>query len=408
MQNHFCLTIKFKIMKKILIVFVVAIFVIFSSCEKNEDLTSVTDQDVASIQMSEEVIPGQYIVYFEGSGLKSAYKDKTLADRAVVEKAARIFESADIEFANPEFVYSVAVEGVAVKMSETDAAKLATVSGVKGVWADKMVTLAKPTSVPVTQPVEVTPPGITRVGGGATYTGTHKAWIIDTGIDYSHPDLNVNTTLAKTYVARTSSADDDNGHGTHCAGIVAAIDNEIGVVGVAAGAQVVPVKVLDKRGSGAYSQIIAGVDYVRANATAGDAANMSLGGGVYEPIDLAVVALGESGVYVALAAGNESDDANNHSPARANGTNIYTVSAMSYSGDNWASFSNYGNPPIDFCAPGLYIFSTYKGDSYTTMSGTSMAAPHVCGLLLATNGNVSTDGTVNGDPDGNPDEIAHM
>ncbi len=74
-------------------------------------------------------------------------------------------------------------------------------------------------------------------------------------------------------------------------------------------------------------------------------------------------------------------------------------------GDVWSSFSNYGNPPVDFCAPGSSIYSTYKGGGYTTMSGTSMAAPHVCGLLLW--GTVKTSGYVNGDPDGNPDPIAH-
>ncbi len=85
-----------------------------------------------------------------------------------------------------------------------------------------------------------------------TYTGTKKAWIIDTGIDLDHPDLNVDAAIGKTFVTRTTTPEDDNGHGTHCAGIVAAIDNTVGVVGVAAGANVVPVKVLDKRGSGAY------------------------------------------------------------------------------------------------------------------------------------------------------------
>ncbi len=100
-----------------------------------------------------------------------------------------------------------------------------------------------------------------------------------------------------------------------------------GVVGVAAGAPVVPVKVLDKRGSGAMSVIIAGVDWVTAYGVAGDAANMSLGGGIYEPLDLEVVEMASKGIFVALAAGNESDDANNHSPARANGANVYTISA---------------------------------------------------------------------------------
>jgi subtilisin family serine protease len=117
-----------------------------------------------------------------------------------------------------------------------------------------------------------------------------------------------------------------------------------------------------------------------------------------------VIALGQSGVKVALAAGNESTHANNSSPARANGANIYTVSAMS-TGDNWASFSNYGNPPVDYCAPGVSINSTYKGGGYTSLSGTSMASPHVAGILLL--GNITSDGTVNGDPSAPADPIAH-
>jgi subtilisin family serine protease len=177
-------------------------------------------------------------------------------------------------------------------------------------------------------------------------------------------------------------------------------------VGVAAGAKVVPVKVLDKRGSGAMSVIIAGVDWVTANGVAGDAANMSLGGGIYEPLDLEVIQMGAKGIFVALAAGNESDDANNHSPARANGLNVYTISACDVN-DLWASFSNYGNPPIDYCAPGVSILSTYYTGGLATMSGTSMAAPHACGVLLATGGNPSFLGYVTGDPDGNPDKIIH-
>ena len=258
---------------------------------------------------------------------------------------------------------------------------------------------------PPVPPAESIPYGILRVGY-ATYTGTRVAWIIDTGIDLDHGDLNVDNTNGVTFVPRTSTPEDDNGHGTHCAGTVAAIDNTIGVVGVAAGAKVVPVKVLDKRGSGAMSTILAGVDYVFAKGVAGDVANMSLGGGIYEPLDLAVIALGGKGIFVSLAAGNESTDANTKSPARANGPNVYTVSACDIN-DTWAYFSNYGNPPIDYCAPGVSIYSTYKGGAYTTMSGTSMAAPHVAGLLLLTNGNLKTDGYVKGDPDGNPDPIAH-
>src|SRR5690606_4478839 len=99
---------------------------------------------------------------------------------------------------------------------------------------------------------------------------------------------------------------------------------------------------------------------------------------------------------------NESQNANNTSPARANGPNIFTISAMSQ-GDNWASFSNFANPPVDYCAPGVSILSTWKSGGYRTLNGTSMAAPHAAGVLLL--GNPSTDGTVNGDPDGNADPI---
>ena len=107
-----------------------------------------------------------------------------------------------------------------------------------------MFVLAKPGTSPTPLPAQVTPPGINIVGGGATYSGDNKVYIIDTGIDIDHPDLNVDAGSGKTFVPRTTTADDDNGHGTHCAGIVAAINNAVGVVGVAAGATVVPVKVL--------------------------------------------------------------------------------------------------------------------------------------------------------------------
>ncbi|MDX9771916.1 MAG: S8 family serine peptidase, partial [Bacteroidales bacterium] len=315
--------------------------------------------------------------------------------------------SSGIAERDPLFVYSAGIQGFAVTLNESEVALLEKNSNVRGVWQDMLFILAKPSTSPVALPTpEVTPPGITRVGGGVTYTGTKRAWIIDTGIDLDHLDLNVDAAKGKTFVTRTTTPNDDNGHGTHCAGIVAAIDNDGGVVGVAAGAPVVPVKVLDKRGSGAMSVIIAGVDYVTATAVAGDAANMSLGGSAYEPLDLEIVAMGAKGILVALAAGNESDDANNHSPARANGANIYTISACN-AYDVWASFSNYGNPPIDYCAPGVSILSTYNNGGLATMSGTSMAAPHACGVLLATGGNPTTSGYVSGDPDGNPDPIIH-
>ena len=247
--------------------------------------------------------------------------------------------------------------------------------------------------------------GVARVGGSRDGSGK-TAWIIDTGIDLDHPDLNTTKNCHRNFVARSSSPDDGNGHGTHVAGIVAAKNNGIGTLGVAAGAFVCAVRVLDNRGSGQYSWIIAGVDYVAGAAASGDAANMSLGGsGINTSLEKAVSDAAGRGVRFALAAGNDGADANNFTPARVNGTNIKTISAINAS-DCMASWSNYGNPPVDFAAPGVSILSLYRGGGTKTLSGTSMASPHVAGLLLFSN-NISSSGTASCDRDGNPDPIAH-
>lgn len=256
---------------------------------------------------------------------------------------------------------------------------------------------------------QTTPWSVTRVGGAQSGAG-YTAWVLDTGIDTDHGDLNVDASRGFTAFTKGKDAntDDGNGHGTHVAGTIAAIDNTQDVVGVAAGATVVPVKVLDSRGSGSYSGVIAGVDHVAANASAGDCANMSLGGPVSQELDDAVEAAAQSsGAYFVLAAGNDGDHASNHSPARANGNRVFTISATD-SNDNMPSWSNYGNPPVDYAAPGVSILSLRNGGGTTTMSGTSMAAPAACAVIMLKNGNPSTDGTAGNDPDGNPDPIIHL
>jgi subtilisin family serine protease len=241
------------------------------------------------------------------------------------------------------------------------------------------------------------PWGIDFVGWGPAPTD-RMAWILDTGIDLDHPDLNVVTDpqYAVSFV-KGRSPNDGNGHGTHVAGTIGAINNGVGVVGVAAGAKVVPVKVLSDRGSGSWSGILAGINHVYQVALPGDAMNLSLGGyGSNVDVESKLVAAGEKGIFVAIAAGNSNADAMNYTPARATGTNVFSISAM----DNQcklASFSNYGNPPVVYAAPGVNILSTYKGGAYASLNGTSMASPHVAGLYLLTGGDVENKGCPCGD-----------
>lgn len=253
------------------------------------------------------------------------------------------------------------------------------------------------------QPPQTIPWGIARVNGGSPYSGSGKAWVIDTGIDFEHPDLNVDVDNSISFVWK-GTPDDQNGHGTHVAGTIAAINNNIGVIGVAPGATVVSVRVLDRRGSGSYSGVIGGVDYVASKCNSSDVANMSLGGGKSESVNNAVVKASRKCPFV-VAAGNEETDAGTVSPASAEGEGsiVYAVSAFSY-GDIWASFSNYGSV-VDYAGPGVGINSTWKGGGYRSISGTSMAAPHIAGVVLAGPIPIKTDGTVNGDPDSSPDPI---
>lgn len=352
-------------------------------------------------------IKGQYIVVLKGDG---KYKLRPGEVEEIEEIRSRVISRNQINETNILRKFNHSLPAMVVKLDEAELEKLRNDENVDYIEQDQMFTLAPPPgkgpgSGDGGSAAEEIPYGITRVNGGVSYSGSNVAWVLDTGIDLDHEDLNVDASRgfnAFTTGKDSKSLDDGNGHGTHVAGTIAAIDNEVGVVGVAAGATVIPVKVLDSRGSGSYSGVIAGIDYVGANGSAGDVANMSLGGGFSQAVNDAVVAASSGGIWFSLAAGNESTDANTKSPASANGNYIVTISAMD-SNDNWASFSNYSNPPVDYCAPGVSIKSTWKNGGYNTISGTSMAAPHAAGVLLL--GNARTDGFVNGDPDGNPDPI---
>ena len=264
------------------------------------------------------------------------------------------------------------------------------------------------------QSSQVLPTGVDRInadlsstvaGNGAGTVDVDIA-IIDTGIDTKHPDLNV---INHVRCTGTGPNKDQNGHGTHVAGTVAALDNNIGVVGVAPGAKLWGVKVLDATGSGTLGCVIAGIDYVTSHAAEIEVANMSLGCKcTSSALNTAIAESVAAGIVYAVAAGNNAEDAATFSPA--NHDDVITVSAIAdfdgMSGgladtivnfrdciedmdDSFACFSNFGSL-IELAAPGVAILSTWLDGGYYTISGTSMASPHVAGaaaLYMANNPN---------------------
>lgn len=344
-------------------------------------------------------IPGQYIVVF-----KDSVADPTGNARGLAAQHGLSLRH----------TYGAALKGFAATIP---AARLALLRGnpdIAYIVPDEVVSLG-----PITaqgkpgggggSTSQTLPTGIDRIdgdlslqragNGSGVVTGVAVA-VIDTGIA-SHPDLNV---VGGFNCSTGTSYADGNGHGSHVAGTIGARDNNIGVVGVAPGVPLYAVRVLNNAGSGTRSDVICGIDWVTKNAKAKNivAANMSLGGSGSDdgncgktnndPEHTAVCNLVSAGVTLAVAAGNETDDAKNHVPAAYD--EAITVSALAdFDGkpgggaaptcradvdDTFADFSNYG-ADVDFIAPGVCIYSTWKGGGYNTISGTSMATPHVTG-----------------------------
>jgi len=390
------------------------IFALFQSCSK-EMIEEEVEQSI-ELQQSQE----RYIIVFNETSIEDPavkFPESYSKSQIGMEgETKRILQKANLENIEIEKVYSSSIKGAALNLMQDQVEKLKKRKEVKYIERDRYELMAPPCGKgnhPPCENEEVTtqqvPYGITRVGGIADYTGDNVAWIIDSGIDIDHPDLNVdvNRGFRGPEVAPQNLEhpfDDDNGHGTHVAGTIGAINNDFGVIGVAPGVTVIPIKVLGENNSGWWSDVIAGIDYVAAHAKPGDVANMSLGGDALQAVDDAVLAASEKEIWFSLAAMNFQDDANLYSPARVNGEFVITVSAMDEN-DQWASFSNYGNPPIDYAAPGVLVLSSHPNGIYVSRSGTSMAAPHAAGVLLL-GGAPSTDGSfINADPDGNPDPV---
>lgn len=251
---------------------------------------------------------------------------------------------------------------------------------------------------------ETLPWNIERVGYG---DGSGKTvWVIDSGIDTDHPDLNVDLTRSRSLIYGNPSIEDGFGHGTSVAGIIAAKNNGSGMIGVAANATVVALRVFDDAGAGTLSRAINAVLHVSNNAKPGDVVNMSLGSGMSTTLDNAVRTAAEKGILFAIAAGNSAVDCYQSSPARVDAPGVYTVSGMDIYNRLSAS-SNFG-ASVDFAAPGVNATVTTKGGGIGGgAGGTSMAAPHVAGVLLL-RGTVYSQGTITGDKDATPDPIASV
>ena len=294
----------------------------------------------------------------------------------------------------------------AVMLSPRLAAALARQAGVLRIDDDVVVEAlirggiaAKPTS---TQPSEVLPWGVNRIDAdlvwGTTTGDPIKVAIVDTGIDVKHPDLIDNLKGGVSAVGYTSSYNDDNGHGTHVAGIAAAIDNEIGVIGVGPKIDLYAVKVLNRRGSGYLSDVIEGLDWAISNGM--QVVNMSLGtASNVLSFQEAVQRVNAAGITQVAAAGN-SGGAVIYPAAYSE---VIAVSATD-SSDAIASWSSRGLE-IDLAAPGVNIYSTYKGQTYKTLSGTSMAAPHVAGTAALVLNSAISNYDLDGDGIWDPIEV---
>lgn len=284
--------------------------------------------------------------------------------------------------ANVSTTYDTVLDGFTVKADEAEAKRLAADPSVDYVVQNQRVR--------ATETQSPTPSwGLDRIDQTAlplddsytynTQADNVTAYIIDTGVDSSHPDFGSRVQPGQDFIDGDTDADDEQGHGTHVAGTVAGTD-----YGVAKGANIVPVRVLDENGSGTTDGVISGVEWVAENASGPAVANMSLGGTADQALDTAVQGAIDAGVTFSVAAGNESSDASGSSPARVQ--DAITVAASGEQ-DEQADFSNYGEV-VDIYAPGVDIVSAQMGGGETALSGTSMAAPHVAGaaaLYLADN-----------------------
>jgi subtilisin family serine protease len=309
-------------------------------------------------------ISGSYIVTLKPDAVAPAAVDATaeaLADRF----------GGDVKEA-----FSASLPGFSVRMTEARAKRLAADPLVESVEQDKKVTMTGTQTSPPSWGLDRIDQINRTLSASYTYPASAGAgvteYILDTGIRTTHVDFGGRASSGYDFIDNDTDANDCNGHGTHVAGTIGGSQ-----YGVAKSVNLVAVRVLDCSGSGSYTGIIAGINWVVAHKTGPAVINMSLGGPPFDALDNTVNAAVAAGVVVAVAAGNSNTDACSASPARA--ASALTVGATDQN-DARASFSNYGSC-LDIFAPGVGIISDYylSDTSAAGMSGTSMASPHVAG-----------------------------
>jgi subtilisin family serine protease len=346
-----------------------------AACSTDESPTAARTpgQELAPVLMasSGNGIPGHYIVVMKDGSMRGASLASAVADVA-----------GGVE-ARPSRVFTAVLHGFAAELSGRQLDELRREPAVAYIEQDQVMT-ASATQSGATWGIDRIDQRSRPLSGTYTYSATASgvyAYVIDTGIYTSHS--NFGGRASNVYDAFGGSGQDCNGHGTHVAGTIGSA-----TYGVAKSVRLRGVRVLNCSGSGTTSGIIAGIDWVRLNRVNPAVANLSLGGGYSSSLNTAVTNLANSGVFVAVAAGNSNANACNYSPASASAV---TTVASSTSSDAKSSFSNHGSC-VDLYAPGSSITSTWHNGGTNTISGTSMASPHVAGvaaLYKATYGNAS-------------------